>query len=247
MRIWVPKNLAASSTEQISQKGTQATYVVQGWEIQHQIFKQSRGATYYFNAKKAAKRVHKRWVKKATLRAQGYYEGHTSLWLPKQSNVLIEQPSATQQTASSKAKPKQEWRPKQIAVQSPIQKQPPQVPRTLNRKPKASRQEKGKWVPKMQCILESQETDIPLTVPAIEDNVAKNIQAGSSSGLLEGKHPSWASKIIDYNKNESEHCTSFAIKSPWTVLLQDPAASHHSSLTQAFIAKHIRTYYKAIQ
>lgn len=246
-RIWVPKHLAASSTQQISHKGTQATYVVQGWENQHQIFKQCRRVKYYFDAKKAAKRVRKRWVKKATLRAQGYYEGHTSLWLPKQSQVAIEQPSATQQKASSKAKPKQKWRPKQTAVQSPIQKQPAQVPRPLTQRPKASRQEKGKWVPKMKCILESPKIDIPLKIPVIEDSVPKNIQAGSSSGLLGERHPSWTSKIIDYTKKTSEHCTSFAIKNPWTVLLQDPAALHHSSLTHAFIVKHIRPHYKAIQ
>ena len=103
----------------------------------------------------------KRWIPKETLQVQGYYRGQTKIWLPKKmlSNSANMQkkmdPSKIQQHSLNKPTKTQThaWRPKQVATTlstatatlqntSQLPAFNPQPPR------KATRQEKGKWVPK---------------------------------------------------------------------------------------------------
>ena len=100
----------------------------------------------------------KRWIPKVTLQEQGYYKGQTKIWLPKQmrrTSANLQKPmvqSKTHQHTLTKG-PTYEWRPKKVATKistatamlqatSQLSAFNPQPPR------KATRQEKGKWVPK---------------------------------------------------------------------------------------------------
>lgn len=106
--IWVPKCLATSITQKQQPKRiTKTKSTGQSWEHKPEIFKQDRKTRPYSTAKIAARRIHR-----STLQAQGYYEGQTCLWLPKQLPYGQAQLSSTPQPKTSKAKPKKEWIPK---------------------------------------------------------------------------------------------------------------------------------------
>ena len=103
-----------------------------------------------------------RWIPKVTLQEQGYYKGHTMIWLPKKmrrTSANIQKPMVPtkiqQHTLHRPTKiPTHVWRPKKVANTIPtattILHATPQVP-AFNPQPtrKATRQEKGKWVPRI--------------------------------------------------------------------------------------------------
>ena len=94
-----------------------------------------------------------RWISKATLKEQGYYDGATQLWLPKQWQLAVRQVNTQKvgkpyignhkkEAVTAKQSQTSVWRPKQKAADTVEHKTPPTL----------TRAQKGKWIPKSSMM-----------------------------------------------------------------------------------------------
>ena len=199
VQIWIPKGLVITKTTNL--QSTPAP-----------IRERKPTVREHATINKVAKMTTQRWVKKTILKAQGYYQGKTDLWLPKQRTMQSENQHTPQVWQPTKSKAHSQVRVAKNGYHSEY------FPTTTLKK-KTTWQGKGKWIPKTTTIQNAATTHTKKNIVAYDNHSKLKLQSQVHmvAFLLSFNRHIILNKLQEF----------LASKSPWVTTIQDLSLAPH--------------------